>query len=420
MKVLVCGANGTLGRAICARLTAAGHQVVRGVRRVRELRRPDEIAIDYRHDLDPDTWLPRVAGVDAVVNAVGILLERDGQGFDAVHHLAPAALFDACRLAGGRRIVQISALGANSGATRYFRTKHAADRHLLAMPGDALVLRPALVFDPAGASTRLFAMLASLPLAVLPDGGRQPLRPMHRDDLAELVTRWLESGARGSQAIDVVGDDEVGYGEMLAIYRAALGWRPAARLAVPGRLVGIAAALLGRLPGAMLNRDTWAMLSRGNTADAQATTAALGRRPRGLRRFVEDDAALLRAQALATLRGPLLRVSLAVVWLWTAWVSAFVFPREASLARLAALHLHDGAAALALDGACVLDALLGVLTLARPRRSLWGAQLALVAGYTAAIAVALPAAFAEPFGPLIKNLPILAILVILLHETRPT
>ncbi|WP_414446687.1 SDR family oxidoreductase [Burkholderia sp. 22PA0099] len=415
MKVLVCGANGTIGRAICERLAAHGHDVIAGVRAPR---RAGDIAIDYRSDHDVAAWLPRIAEVDAVVNAVGILTERGGQRFDAVHRAAPVALFEACRAAGGRRIVQISALGAEAGATPFLRSKRDADHHLLAMPGDALVARPALVFDPAGHSTRLFAALASLPLHLLPDGGRQRLRPVHRDDLAELVVRWLERGTPGRESADVVGGREVSYGEMLAIYRAALGGRPARSISVPGALVGAAAAAIGRLPGAMLDRDTWTMLANGNTASAGGTTRLLGRRPLGLPQGVAGaDVQRLRAGALAAIRQPLLRGALAFVWLWTAWVSAFVFPREASLARLGAMHLHGIAATAALYGACALDAGLGLLTLARPGRRLWLAQFALVAGYTAAIALALPAQFAEPFGPLIKNVPILAILFLLIHES---
>ncbi|MEK6425754.1 MAG: SDR family oxidoreductase [Burkholderia gladioli] len=415
MKVLVCGANGTVGRAICERLAARGHEVVAGVRTPR---RAGEIAVDYGRDHDLAAWLPRIARVDAVVNAAGILNERGGQRFDAVHRAAPVALFDACRAAGGRRIVQISALGAEQGATPFLRSKRDADRHLLAMPGDALVARPALVFDPAGHSTRLFMALASLPLHLLPGGGRQRLRPVHRDDLAELVVRWLERGAPGHQIVDVVGGRETSFREMLALYRAALGARPAPAVAVPGPLMGAAAAAIGCLPGAMVDRDTWTMLANGSTASPDATARLLGRRPLGLPAGVAGaDLPRLRAAALAAIRRPLLRGALAFVWLWTAWVSAFVFPREASIARLGAMHLHGLWASAALYGACALDAAFGVLTLVRPGRRLWLAQFALVAGYTAAIALALPAQFAEPFGPLIKNVPILAILFLLIHES---
>ncbi|MBP7446652.1 MAG: NAD-dependent epimerase/dehydratase family protein, partial [Zoogloea sp.] len=53
LKVLVCGASGFLGRAICTRLSRAGHQVIRGVR---QARRPDDMAIDFRTDTTVDHW----------------------------------------------------------------------------------------------------------------------------------------------------------------------------------------------------------------------------------------------------------------------------------------------------------------------------------------------------------------------------
>ena len=58
-------------------------------------------------------WLPRLAGVDVVINAVGILREEGEQTFDRVHRATPCALFDACVAANVRQVIQISALGAD-------------------------------------------------------------------------------------------------------------------------------------------------------------------------------------------------------------------------------------------------------------------------------------------------------------------
>jgi len=62
MKVLVCGASGFIGRAICLRLAAAGHEVLRGVRHPE---RAGDVAIDYCTELQPPTgrrgcaaWMP--------------------------------------------------------------------------------------------------------------------------------------------------------------------------------------------------------------------------------------------------------------------------------------------------------------------------------------------------------------------------
>ncbi|VWC31543.1 SDR family oxidoreductase [Burkholderia metallica] len=417
MTVLVCGANGFIGRALCARLEADGHRVLRGVRHAEG---PRDVAIDFAKDVDPDVWLARLAGVDVVINAVGILADRRGATLDAVHRAAPCALFTACCRVGVRRVIQISALGVERGDTRYFASKHAADSFLQTLPIDFRIVRPALVYGTDGASARLFRMLASLPVHVLPAGGQQRLRPVHVDDLAEVVARCVDARAAGRPVIEVVGRDEVEYREMLARYRAALGFVPAARVTLAGTLAGAAAALLGMLPGAMFTRDTWAMLRGGNTGDPAAVTAMLGRAPRGIDGFIGAQAAALRHEALAMWRGPLLRGALAIVWIWTAIASAFIHPLHASLALLAPAHLTGLPALIALYAASALDFAFGIATVAAPSRRLWVAQAVLIVAYSAVIAVTMPGLLAEPFGPVLKNVPILAILLILFSEEERT
>lgn len=413
MTVLVCGANGFIGRALCAQLEAGGHRVLRGVRQVAG---PCDIAIDFAKDVDPDVWLARLEGVDVVINAVGILADRRGATLDAVHRAAPCALFTACCRAGVRRVIQISALGVERGDTRYFASKYAADRFLQTLPIDFRIVRPALVYGTDGASARFFRMLASLPVQALPAGGHQRLRPVHVDDLAEVVARCVEAPADGRPVIDVVGSDEVEYREMLARYRAALGFPPAARVALPGPLAGAAATVFGMLPGALFTRDTWTMLRGGNTGDPAATTALLGRPPRGIDGFIGAEAAALRRDALAMWRLPLLRGALAIVWIWTAIASAFIHPLHASLALLAPAHLTGLPALIALYAASALDFAFGIATVVAPSRRLWVAQAALIVAYSAVIAVTMPGLLAEPFGPVLKNVPILAILLILFSE----
>ncbi|WP_322087039.1 SDR family oxidoreductase [Burkholderia sp. BCC1999] len=417
MTVLVCGANGFIGRALCVQLGAGGHRVLRGVRHAHG---PRDIAIDFARDVDPQAWLARLNGVDVVINAVGLLADRRGATLDAVHRAAPCALFTACCRAGVRRVIQISALGVERGDTRYFASKHAADRFLQTLPIDFRIVRPALVYGTDGTSARFFRMLASLPVQVLPAGGRQRLRPVHVDDLAEVVARLVvqpgDARPAGGPVIDVVGRDEVEYREMLAGYRAALGFPPAVRVSLPGPLAGAAAVLSGMLPGAMFTRDTWTMLRGENTGDPAATAAVLGRPPRGIDSFIGAQAAALRRDALAMWRRPLLRGALAIVWIWTAIASAFIHPLHASLALLAPAHLTGLPALIALYAASALDFSFGIATVAAPSRRLWAAQAALIVAYSAVIAVTMPGLLAEPFGPVLKNVPILAILLILFSE----
>lgn len=111
----------------------------------------------------------------------------------------------------------------------------------------------------------------------------------------------------------------------------------------------------------------------------------------------------------------LLRWSLAAVWLLTA-IASWLYPQAQSLALLQRAGLGGVAAVSALYTGVALDALLGVLTLTNLRamqKWLWLAQGVVIITYSSIIAVYLPEYALHPFGMLIKNLPLLAILWIL-------
>ncbi|HEX5338241.1 MAG TPA: DoxX-like family protein [Gallionella sp.] len=111
----------------------------------------------------------------------------------------------------------------------------------------------------------------------------------------------------------------------------------------------------------------------------------------------------------------LIRAVLAIVWLATGALSMGIYPRSESLALLENTGLHGNVALSALYAAATLDILLGILTLTHPSTALWRVQAILIAGYSAIIACYLPEYWLHPFGPVLKNLPIL-LLLWFLHE----
>jgi len=422
VKILVCGASGFIGSAICAALAAAGHDVLRGVRLALL---PGEIAIDYTVDLQPSSWMARLHGIDAVVNAVGIIREHAEASFEALHSAAPRALFAACAAAGVQRVVQISALGAEQGESAYFASKRAADEALMALPLDWTVVRPSLVFGAHGESAALFCKMASMPLIAAPALGEARFQPVHIDDLARAAVAAIDPATPARRVIDLAGGSSVTFDGMLRAYREAMGFPPAPMLRIPAPVMACAAWLGGKLRGSPLTPDNWRMLRAGSApadevaANRATTRELLGRPPRAIGTFITPaDRELFRLRALAAWRGILLRGTLAAVWLATAMVSAFIYPRAGSLAMLARVGLEGWPATLALYGAAALDAALGIATIVRPRRALWLAQGALILGYSVVIAACLPEYLWHPFGPLLKNLPILAILFILLAEEK--
>jgi uncharacterized protein YbjT (DUF2867 family) len=422
MRVLLTGATGLIGGAIARALLARGHEVVCAVRDPSRLHLPPParaLACDLSTIPDADWWRPHLDGVDAVVNAVGILRERGGQTFEALHHRAPAELFMACAASGVRCVVQVSALGADEGArTGYHLSKRAADDLLRALPLRGAVVQPSLVFSPEGASSGLFLGLATAPLLMLPAGGRMAVQPVKLEDVVEGVLALLEDPPPTVSTLAFVGPQPIPLRVYLAGLRTQLGLgREQWMLPMPEALFRAGARLAGRVPGSPLDADTAAMLLAGNAAPADEFTRLLGRKPHDPSAFIPPSLApSLRAHAALAWTLPLLRVTLAFLWLWTALVSFGLYPVDESRALLAQVGLRGAWATLALYGAALLDLALGVLTLCAPARWrwwVWPAQLALIAGYTVLITVFLPGYWLHPYGPVSKNLPIMGLIALL-------
>jgi uncharacterized protein YbjT (DUF2867 family) len=406
MRILICGADGFIGSHVARLLSDRGHTVIRGVH---TLRQPGDIAIDYRKDITAEAWRPRLTGIDAVVNAIGILREQRSGDFELIHHRAPAALFEACRDAGIHRVVQISALG--TATTPYLTTKHAADDALRQLVETGVAVRPGLVFGANGASTRLFLALARLPLQAHP-GGAGDVQPVHVDDVAAVVARLIEGATAPGSILELPGPQRLSYAEWMHIYRAGIGFRPAIVLSVPAWLMTAGAWFAGLLPGSPLSPDTWTMLRAGNIGDPSPAQALLGRSLVAPRDFIPpQDAARLRLQASSFWHRPLLQLALALVWLVSALLSATMFSVEESVALLAPFHLSASKAALALYGAIGLDLLMGILTLFRPGGRLWLAQVGIIAAYSGLVAWHFPVYMLHPFGPMLKNLAVLILVV---------
>jgi uncharacterized protein YbjT (DUF2867 family) len=418
MRILLTGATGFLGAHLMPLLLAHGHHVVTAGQRPCTDPRAGFVPADFTHDTEISTWVARLTDIDAVINAVGIFTESGRQTFLALHTQTPCALFAACAEAGVPLVIQVSALGADEQArSRYHRSKMAADDLLTALPLRAHIVQPSLIYGDDGASARLFRTLATLPFAVQLGSATQAVQPVHIDDVSAAILALLAQAptATAAQRLPLVGPTPLPFIRYLGALRSAmhLGRQPVLRL--PNPVARAAAWLAGLVPGSPLTADALAMLDRGNIADATAITQLLGRPPRPVETFIPDwRAARLRAQLDWLL--PLLRLSLAVVWIWTALASALVYPAAASYTLLERSGIPAVLAPLMLYGASLLDLLFGVATLAlRPRwrRWLWLGQIALILFYTAVIALRLPEYLWHPYGPLSKNLPMLAALWLL-------
>ena len=414
MRILLTGASGLIGKQLLANLLAEGHQVACAMRSPPNgaNSRMTYIHADFSQDTDKSLWVARLRDVDVVINAVGIFREHGPQSFAALHTDTPCALFAACAESDSvQLVVQLSALGADKNAeTPYHLSKKAADDCLARLPLRAYIVQPSLVYAKDGPSARVFKTLASMPFSVRFGKSAQLVQPIHVDDVADaivgLLRQSLPVGPDGVTArrIALVGPQALPFIDYLQALRAGMGL---GRLRVL-RLPAVLARLAARLRLGLLDPDAWRMLERGNSADPAMTARLLGRTARAPSTFIDNPGAE-RAQAKLGWLLPVLRVSVALVWIATAAVSAGLYPVEQSYQLLERTGVPPALAPPVLYGAVALDLFFGLATLLLSRRRwLWLAQLGLIGFYSVVIAIMLPEFLLHPYGPLTKNLPTLA------------
>lgn len=419
MRVLLTGANGFIGRHILAALRARGHVVQAAVRNPDALRRrfPDVEAIraDFNRDVSADLWRPRLAGIDAVVNCAGVLHGGRGQDMKAIHAAAPIALFDACATAGVRRVVQISAISADEAAgTAYALTKKRADDHLRTLPVAWTILRPSLIYGPGSyGGTSVLRGLAGLPfVSPLIGDGSAAFRPLHMDDLVETVMRVIEQDRFAGQTLEPVGPHVLTQRDLVARYRRWLGLEPAVSISFPLPFLRLAARVADIAGGGPMGTMGLRQALAGNAGgeDDGVFARAIGFTPRSMDEQLARQPANTQDlwQARLYFLRPLLRAMLLLLWLGSA-IAGTLAPVDAYAAVDAALtHLGLPSRPLALAFSMV-DFLIAIALFVRWKPRLTGLlQLAVVSGYTVLLGVLAPGLWLDPFGALLKNLPILA------------
>ena len=269
MNILLTGASGFLGCHISEALLNAGHIV-------KPLSRRD--GSHFSLMCEPSRWLTHLTGIDAVINAVGIIAETRTQRFEAIHTLAPIALFKACEQAGIRRVIQISAIGTEECAfSQYHQSKFKADQFLRHLDLDWLILRPALVYGAGGTSTSLLMRLAKLSWIPVVNRGNQFLQPIHISDVASGVVNALVSSEH-RQTIDLVGPETIRFADLLQAMRRAQGLDPARLISIPRHLT-LASLFLGQFLHPLLHPDNIRMLEASYVADVRPTIKLLGQPP---------------------------------------------------------------------------------------------------------------------------------------------
>lgn len=276
----VFGASGFVGRAIVAALAKRGWRIRAACRR------PDLAGhlqpmggVGQIHPVQANLRFPQsvqaaVDGADLVVNAVGILAPTAKQTFSAIHADGAATVAQAAANAGVRRLVHISALGASDSAKAYYaRSKAAGEAAVLSAFGDAIILRPSIVFGAEDEFFNRFAAMARIaPLLPLIGGGKTMFQPVHVGDVGQAVAQCADGYGTPGSIYELGGPEQLSFRDLLDLTQKYAG-RQRGYLRLPFWAAKLMAALTWPLPNALrpLTVDQVRLLKTDNVVSDAAS-----------------------------------------------------------------------------------------------------------------------------------------------------
>ena len=279
MRVFVTGGTGYVGRHVLRAMLAAGHVPVTLVRS----QSIAKIPVDLREKIEivrgevnaSESYLSELGNCEAVINLPGIIREFPDRGitFYNAHVRCSKVLLEASQRAGIRRFLQMSALGARSGArTGYQRTKFDAEQLVQSAGLEWAIFRPSVIIghEEKGCEnfiTTLRNLLTMLPFIVPVLGsGEYRFQPIAVDDVAAGFVRALTAPAAG-KIYDVAGSERFSFNELLDLVGVAMGIKKL-KIHQPLRIIKTMASLLGGFPFFPISRDQIIMLEEESITDA--------------------------------------------------------------------------------------------------------------------------------------------------------
>lgn len=271
--ITVFGGTGYLGRHVARMLARAGLPVRVAVRHPRPGLFEDgsvrQISADVR---DPSTVAGAIGDATAVVNAVGLYVERGPNSFQAIHVDGARCVAEQAAAAHAR-LVHISGIGASpASASRYVRARAAGEDLVKEHAPHAVILRPSVLFGAQDSFlTTLAKMIRVAPVVPLFGAGSTRMQPVYVDDVARAVTAALTGAVDAAGIYELGGPKVYTYRQVIEVLMDYLGKRRIL-LPVPYALWQAQAAVASLLPSPPLTRDQVELMRLDNTV----SPAALG------------------------------------------------------------------------------------------------------------------------------------------------
>jgi len=297
-KICVLGGSGFVGRHIVHRLAAQGCEVrvlTRRRERSKNLIVLPTVDVVEANVHDPLELKRQFDGMDAVINLVGILHEKTASrvdkplarrgDFQAAHIELPRKVAHACAESGVKRLLHMSALGANATAASAYQRSKGIGEALLREAGSphsehenwylngpkfvrgqglaVTIFRPSVIFGPEDSFLNLFALLLKRLPVLLLGNARARFQPVYVEDVAHAYVSSLADPATFGQTYDLCGPKAYTLLELVK-YVASLTGHRRPIMPLGDRLSYLQALLLEFAPGKLMTRDNYYSMKTDN------------------------------------------------------------------------------------------------------------------------------------------------------------
>lgn len=293
MTIGVTGATGFLGGHLINRLLIDGHKLRTLVHR----RRPDpalesQVVAVTGSVNNIESLRAAFEGAEIICHLVGLIAETRTQTFKEIVARGTANVVKACRLAGVRRLLYISAIGTSSdAASKYHRTKYVAEQAVISSGLEYVILRPSVIFGPGdGFISMLERLIRMSPVTPVIGSGRYKLQPVFIDDLVAVIVRSITSDVGLGRIIEIGGPEKLEFLQILNIIKQVTG-RRRLNLHLPLAFMKLVARLMEAvMKPAPITTDQLLMMEAGNVVQSSETIELFGVQPvaleDGLKRYM--------------------------------------------------------------------------------------------------------------------------------------
>jgi len=204
-------------------------------------------------------------GVDTVIHLTAIIREvpSKGQTYDAVMGKGTENMVEAAKDAGVKRIIFMSALGAENMSTGYYKNKLRGEKAVKESGIPYVIFRPSIQIGPGGEFVGLLKQLTMLPVVPVLGPGDYPMQPVYVRDVARYVVQALDDQRYTNQTFEIGGPETFEYNKMIEQTLSARS-KKGLLFHAPLFLVRPMIPLISKVMPTLITEDQFIMLLEGS------------------------------------------------------------------------------------------------------------------------------------------------------------